>query len=237
LRGAKEDIVVMDIDGSNVVRLTDDIAKDRGPEWTPDGENLIFHSTRSGTWEYWTIHKDGSGLRQLTDLGEISGITLDADGSRTLVNANYYDEMWLGQFDKLSTRDSARQLLTDIPGFNPVSWSRTGDLIVGVVYGDDGRGQGYGIYDLSRDSYTPLEVPPPTAPRQAMVAGWLPDSKRIVLVSGTHAAVYDSRTGESCSIMSVEPMLSFDLSSDGRSMMIERESVDSAVWLLRFENL
>ncbi len=235
IAGAKEDIVVMDIDGSNVVRLTDDIEKDRDPTWTPDGESLIFHSTRSGSWEYWTIHKDGSGFRQLTDLGEISGVVLDPGGGRLVVNANYYDEMWLGEFDKLSTRDSARQLLTEMTGFNPVSWSRTGDLIAGVVYGDDGLSRDYGIYDLSRESYTRLEVPAPAPAHQAMVAGWLPDSRRIVLVSGTDAVVYDSRTGEMCSIAPVEPMQSFHLSSDGRYMTIERTSMDSAVWLLRFE--
>jgi hypothetical protein len=89
---------------------------------------------------------------------------------------------------------------------------------------------------LSRESFAALDVPAPTAPRQAMVAGWLPDSKRIVLVSGAHAVVYDLRTGGSCSITPVEPMLSFDLGFDGRSLTIETESIDSAVWLLRFES-
>ena len=36
------------------------------PRWSPDGKQLAFFSNRSGKSEIWTIHQDGSGLRQIT---------------------------------------------------------------------------------------------------------------------------------------------------------------------------
>ena len=48
------DLYVMNADGSDVQRLTDDAASNWGAEWAPDGEALLFNSDRDGTYH---IHR------------------------------------------------------------------------------------------------------------------------------------------------------------------------------------
>jgi Tol biopolymer transport system component len=38
------DVYVMDADGSHVVQLTDDVAFDTFPIWSPDGSSILFLS-------------------------------------------------------------------------------------------------------------------------------------------------------------------------------------------------
>ncbi len=64
--GVQEDIYVMNNDGTNIRRLTNDAPKDRGPHWSFDGKAIYSYSDRSGKYELWKINVDGSGLEQVT---------------------------------------------------------------------------------------------------------------------------------------------------------------------------
>ena len=57
----------MNIDGSNVVRLTDDPAKDADPAWSPDGTRITWATERDNNKEIYIMNSDGSGKRNLTD--------------------------------------------------------------------------------------------------------------------------------------------------------------------------
>jgi WD40 repeat protein len=46
-----------------------ELAKGIEPVWSPDGSMIAFLSNQSGFPEVWTIRRDGSGLRQVTDDG------------------------------------------------------------------------------------------------------------------------------------------------------------------------
>src|SRR5690606_13440321 len=53
------------------------------PRWSPDGEQIIFLSRRSGWTEVWSIRPDGEGQRQLTHVGQDLGeFAISPDGSR-----------------------------------------------------------------------------------------------------------------------------------------------------------
>jgi eukaryotic-like serine/threonine-protein kinase len=65
-----EDIYLLRSDGTDVRRLTNDQYKNRMPRWSYDGNNIIFYSNRGGSYNVWMIHRDGSGLRQLTDFDD-----------------------------------------------------------------------------------------------------------------------------------------------------------------------
>jgi len=64
----KTDLYVMDPDGiSNVVRLTQNQSTNNSPSFSPDGKQIVFASSMSGSWELWMINVDGTNLVQLTD--------------------------------------------------------------------------------------------------------------------------------------------------------------------------
>ena len=66
-RDGNWDIYVMDADGSNQQRLTDNPAVDRMPSWSADGSRIAFVSGRDGNWDIYVMDADGSNQQRLTD--------------------------------------------------------------------------------------------------------------------------------------------------------------------------
>ena len=67
-RGGNLDIYLMNPDGSEEVRLTHDLANDRGPKWSPTGEHILFISDRDtaiGDWDLYLMDADGSNIRRV----------------------------------------------------------------------------------------------------------------------------------------------------------------------------
>jgi serine/threonine-protein kinase len=64
-RDGNWEIYVMDIDGSNLQRLTADPAQDGLPTWSPDGKALAFVSDRQGQWAIWAMAPAGDDQQQL----------------------------------------------------------------------------------------------------------------------------------------------------------------------------
>jgi len=69
-RDGNYEIYVMNADGSNVTRLTNNPAHDVCPTWSRDGSKIAFHSDRTGTLQIWVMDADGSNVRQITNLPE-----------------------------------------------------------------------------------------------------------------------------------------------------------------------
>lgn len=61
-----EEIYVMDVDGSDPLRLTNDAALDIFPYWSPDGTKLTFTALRDGNQEIYLMNSDGSDETNLT---------------------------------------------------------------------------------------------------------------------------------------------------------------------------
>ena len=81
-----EEIYTMDPDGSDVLMITDNPARDFAPDWSPDATQIAFISTRSGAPKIYVMDSDGTGL---TEIGGVStpDSTLDwsPDGSKIIM--------------------------------------------------------------------------------------------------------------------------------------------------------
>jgi TolB protein len=66
-RDGNPEIYAMNVDGSNLRRLTNNQAGDSSPTWSPSGAQIAFTSDRSGKAQVYVMNSaDGSGVRRLT---------------------------------------------------------------------------------------------------------------------------------------------------------------------------
>lgn len=61
------EIYSMNLDGTDLVQLTDDPGNDGDPELSPDGSKIVFYSNRNGNKDIYVMDRDGGNLLQLTD--------------------------------------------------------------------------------------------------------------------------------------------------------------------------
>ena len=223
-------------DGSETVRLLDDSAKDRNPTWSPDGESIAFMSTRSGEWELWSIRKDGSDLRPMTDLrADVYEAVWSADGRRVITSTVTQAPLGAWSFDSstLATRQTATfHKNPTAETFSPEAWSPDGKLVAGSLLDRTGLPRMPAVWDLANGSVRALNVPPPEGRFSWTVAGWMPDSRRFLAASGTTLAIVDAATGRWSTIQVPKVGTRYRLNASGQTLMIERETLDADVWLM-----
>ena len=64
---ASSELYVMNADGTNQVRITNDTAEDREPVWTRDGKRITFFSRGDGKNGIYEITVNGTNERRITD--------------------------------------------------------------------------------------------------------------------------------------------------------------------------
>ncbi|MCA1650162.1 MAG: protein kinase [Acidobacteria bacterium] len=233
--GVQEDIILLRTDGSELRRLTNDMHKDRVPTWSPDGQSLALYSTRSGQWNYWSIRTDGSGLRQLTGLGEDQWVVWSPDGQE-MVLCTYQTELWRFPVRQVATRESATRLEPPAAAarFVPLAWSGSGGRIAGVQVDERRRAAAFGVWNMGTGAYRTFDVKPNDRSlivfRQ--IGGWFPDSRRFIAGSPEGVVVIDAADGSRRVLLPHETDDWLHLSRDGRTLLVERAVLDSDIWML-----
>jgi len=97
IRPSKVDLYVMNADGTNKVRLTDNGAANFAPFWHPSGDRLIFSSNLldpvGRAFDLFLIRDDGSGMERVTAYDDFDGFPMFSPDGRFLVWAsNRYQE-------------------------------------------------------------------------------------------------------------------------------------------------
>ncbi len=114
MRNGDLDIHSMDANGKNVKQLTHELGYDGGPTFSPDRKWIVYRAyhpqtekeiadykellaqnlIRPTSLEIWIMKANGSGKRQITNLGAASfGPAFTADGKKIIFSSNF--ELWL----------------------------------------------------------------------------------------------------------------------------------------------
>jgi TolB protein len=64
-RNGNSDIYVINEDGSDLKRLTNQKEDEIMPQWSPDGTKILYISIKKGKHEIWVVNSDGSNQLQL----------------------------------------------------------------------------------------------------------------------------------------------------------------------------
>lgn len=87
----RTDIWVLELASGELRQLTRDPAADFDPQWAPDGQSVVFLSTRSGSSQVWRAAVDGSGSVQVSELPvDVANLQLGPDGKTALVSADVF---------------------------------------------------------------------------------------------------------------------------------------------------
>ncbi len=110
LRDGNPEIYVMDADGTNPTRITNDPQPDGRPVFTADGAFLVFQSQRAGKIGVYTAALDGTGMRPLAADSTSQTPTVSPDGGTiayaSVRNRNY--DIWLMAKDGTQQRAFTR---------------------------------------------------------------------------------------------------------------------------------
>jgi len=219
----QEDLFVMRSDGSDLRQLTNDIDRDRGASWSPNGEQIVFYSSRSGRYQIWAIRPDGSELTQLSNLpaGNLPTFpVLSPDGRQlaaTATNGSWIADLTKIPITKVDTLPRLKEQRDH--AFHPQGWSPDGTRLAGPSWTEP---DGIFIYSIAGRSYTKV------APGFEN-AIWLDDQRLIVGMPGK-LALLDLRTMKLRQLWAGDMELAGRAYAGGNLVMASRR-VERDVWL------
>jgi Tol biopolymer transport system component/tetratricopeptide (TPR) repeat protein len=172
-RDAYTEIYVMNIDGSYPTRLTNNMAYDHRPVWSPDGRQIVFSTDRDRNFEIYVMDADGRNPRNLTNHPQTDfNPTWSPDGRQIVFvsnrDGNY--ELYIMNVDGSNLR---RITNTDVPEYKP-AWSPDGTRI---AYVSD-----YRVYVMNIDGSNQIQFLPGDTVQDA--PAWSPDGTQIALLHG-----------------------------------------------------
>ncbi len=239
--GRQEDLFLVRSDGSGLRQLTDDIHKDRGPRWSPDGKKIGFFSNRSGKWEIWTMDAGGGALQQLTQVSGDSAAMVTAgypvfapDGRRlayTVFGVNAF-LLELGRPWKEQSLKALPALAEPNENFSAWSWSADGRMLAGYQQRVDGSFSGVSVHSFDTQKFTKLTD-------FGIDPVWLPDNRRLLFHHDGRIYLVDSQSKQVREVLSVAPgevaKRGFALSRNARQIYFSLARTEADIWLLSME--
>ncbi len=181
-------IYVMNTDGSDPVRVTEDTAAYYGyPAWSPDATQIAFRrrylvaENRLGPGDVYVINVDGSNLRQLTQDVGAEVCSWSPDGTK-IAYASFTDpvqgDSW-GDIYVIDADGTNHVNLTPgrLRGFDP-AWSPDGSQIAFASERDGGLD----IWVMGADGSNPVNLTNSPVGDEAYEPAWSSDGSRIALV-------------------------------------------------------
>jgi Tol biopolymer transport system component len=233
--GGQEDLFLMRSDGTGLRKLTDDLHRDRGPSWSPDGKRIGFYSNRdAGRYEIWLINPDGSGLTQLTRTTGRGWFPWWSPDGKQIAYPTGTESLVL---DVAAGLARAPEPLPPFPEpdhwFQVTSWSPDGRSLAGEGprLASSGGG-GVVLYSFDTRRYERLAD-------RGLKPIWLRDGQQLLFSPDPeHLAILDARTRKTRTVFTVprgSQIADFTVFKDDRWICVIRSNDEGDVWLARLE--
>ncbi len=237
----REDIIVMNIDGTGRRRLMDDTHKDRGPRWSPDEAWILFYSNRGGHYDIWRIRPDGTGLHRLTNTqrNDLTQPVLSEDGRllATPISLETGQGLVLLSLEK-AIADITEPLAIPIPqrsdfaawDFSPDARHLAGNGVFGELQ----------LYDVESQEITRVAAPDGGDMLVSQVAGmdWIDNNRLIVWDEKRDAAfIFDRTTDTSHVVSGIKGPCQICVVEGGKALVVNRLRAESDIWMLRLETI
>jgi Tol biopolymer transport system component len=177
-RDGNSEIYVMDQDGSNQKRLTNNPAFDGEPAWSPDRSKIAFVSTRDGIQQIYVMNADGSNQTRVSSSLVYDGAPAwSPDGSKIAFHTNRDGnfEIYVMNADGSNpTRLTNNPALDVFPAWSPdgtkIAFSTNRDFVLNLE-----------IYVMNANGSNPVRLT--NNPAIDFDPTWSPDGTRIAFVS------------------------------------------------------
>ncbi len=203
-----------------------------GPAISPDGRAIAFSVRQNGRTLLYVMHADGTNPRILTDSLDLQGAPAWAPDGQSITSA---------------ANDHGVPHLLQVPVGGGSAASFIGEYSVDPAWAPDGRFIVYSGPDIGTTfsvkaataEATPHPLPPLTLTRGARHVAFLPDGRALIYLRGEiqHKNLWliDLQTGAERQLTNLPPdfdIRDFDISRDGREVVLERVQGHSDVVLL-----
>lgn len=150
-----KDVYHADLDGGEPTRLTSDNRKINGLAWSPDGERLLFTSTRSGMYGLWSVEPDGGDLRQISLGNENVHQPATAAGVDAIAFEQWMHRSQLRQIDvaRRTQADAGQYMQSTRWDSNP-AWAPDGERIAFA----SNRSGPHGVWVSQRDGRGAVQI-------------------------------------------------------------------------------
>jgi Tol biopolymer transport system component len=170
-------IAVVDTDGANQVILTDnDDTVDAQPNWSPDGNLIVFHSNRDGDYEIYTMKTNGTGTTKLTDNTGTDILPVWSPDDSKIAFTSQRDDTYGIYVMNADGSDQMRITPSDVSSYAP-KWSPDGSMI--TFHSD--RDGNLEIYTMNADGSDQTRITNDDG--TDIFPDWSPDASQIIFQS------------------------------------------------------
>ncbi len=178
-RDGNSEIYTMNSDGSHQIRLTFNEGMDIWPTWSPNGQQIAFHSYRHGETnpDIYVMDADGSNLRNLTRHPAYDGHPhWHPDGKRIA----FMRGEDIGRLYTIDLHGNDLQLVTEADFINSPKWSPDGKRIAFEATFENENGIEGGIYVANANGTNRWLVSKPVNRSFFRMGGWSLDGEKIL---------------------------------------------------------
>jgi len=236
-----QDVFLMRSNGRDLSRLTDDDAKDWFPRFIGRGDSVVFSSNASGTYDAWSIRRDGSNRTRLTNIPEgVFGAVFSPDGTRLAASLYPTDAQLtavvIGGPPWPMTRATSKAAPATTVGATTLTaynWSRDGRWLSGAMSRQSGF-MGHALYDVAAGTLRQLNTDGGSGE-----LAFLPGYRQVVYFTKRGALMMqDIETLQRWVIADSLPYAadvpkSIVASPDGRTLYYGAQQVESNIWIVR----